>query len=232
MRLEQIGRGDRVIDDINESARFAEFADAGEIGDLRARIGDRLDEDEARFRPDGGFDLSDIGGIDEADGDAHLRESFEQARGVAEEETAGDEVVAGAQEREQRRRDGAHAAAEGGGGDAAFHARDLVFERRRRRRALAAVDEAGLLALEDADEVTDIGETEGGRIVDRLVDGPVFDRLGASLCRVAVVNPSAFMVDVKVRERKRQARIVVYFLPLCRAGGDFAASATDGGFCL
>jgi len=40
------------------------------------------------------------------------------------------------------------------------------------------------------------------------------------------------MVDVKVRERKRQARIVVYFLPLCRAGADFAVSASDGGFCL
>ena len=64
---EQRGRGHRVVDDVENSALLGERADPREIRDLRARVGDRLDEDEPRRRRQRALDVGDVGRVDERD---------------------------------------------------------------------------------------------------------------------------------------------------------------------
>ena len=178
LRQEEEGSGDGVIDDIDDAARLAQRSDGCQIGHLCARVGNRLDEDHARFRPQGRFDIGGIGSIDEGHVDPHPGEAFEQAGGVAEQEAAGHQMVPGAEQRKQCCRDGGHAAAEPDGQDALLHAGDFFLQRRRGRRALATIDKTGLVALEHPDQIVRVGKTERGRVVHRFMDSAVFNGLG------------------------------------------------------
>jgi hypothetical protein len=50
LRPEQRRRRHRVVDDVQDAARLRELADPREVGDLRSRVRNRLDEDEPRRR--------------------------------------------------------------------------------------------------------------------------------------------------------------------------------------
>jgi hypothetical protein len=154
----------------------AHLADACEVGNLRARIGDRLDEHEPRPRRHRRLDRSGVGRVDERDVATVRLERLEEARRVAEEIPARHDVIARARERQHDRADRRHPGGEAHRRDAAFHRGDLGLQGGRRRIALPAIDVAGLPALEDRREVVRVLVGVGDRHVERLVQRPVLDR--------------------------------------------------------
>ena len=74
------------------------MADAGQIGNLCAGIGNGLDKNHTRFRTKGRLHLIDIRGIDKAEFTANTLQRAKEAGGVAKEELAGNHMVASPQE--------------------------------------------------------------------------------------------------------------------------------------
>ena len=176
LRAEQPGRGHRVVDDVEDAPRLAQRADAREVGDLRARVRDRLDEHDARLGPQRPLDLRRVRGVDVGDPRAVSFERLEQAVGVAEQEAARDDVVVRAEQREHRGGDRRHPGGEGDGRDALLHRTDLGLERRGGRVALPPVDVARLAALEHGCQVARVAVAVRDRDVQRLVQRAVLDR--------------------------------------------------------
>ena len=157
-------------------------ADAREVGDLRARVGDGLDEHEARRRRERPLDVGDVGRVDERDLRPVRHHRAEQADRVAEEVTARDDVIAFTQQREHRGADRRHARREADGRDTAFHLRHLDFERRGRRIPLPAVGVALRAPLEHRGEVARVAIAVRDRQVQRLVQRAVLDeRIGVGM---------------------------------------------------
>ena len=216
LRAEKIRGGDRVIDDVQQTMATAKCSDAFQIGHLRTWIGDCFDEDHACFRTQRCLNVAGFGGVHERNGNAELGEGFEQAGGVAEQETTGDQMVAAAQECEQCCRDRAHAAAEGGRGDALFHARNLLFQRRCGGGSLSAVNEASLFALKNLDEIGYVGKAKGRRIVNRFMNGAVLDRFGTVAMQCGRRESAGSHDQVGSNDTKGCLRIVVDFCLVVR----------------
>ena len=216
LRAEKIRGGDRVIDDVQQTMATAKCSDAFQIGHLRTWIGDCFDEDHACFRTQRCLNVAGFGGVHERNGNAELGEGFEQAGGVAEQETTGDQMVAAAQECEQCCRDRAHAAAEGGRGDALFHARNLLFQRRCGGGSLSAVNEASLFALKNLDEIGYVGKAKGRRIVNRFMNGAVLDRFGTVAMQCGRRESAGSHNQVGSNDTKGYLRIVVDFCLVVR----------------
>ena len=174
--LEKPGRGHRVVDDVKDAARAAQSADPGEVGDLHPRIGDRLDENDARRRCQRRFHVCHVGGIDHRQAVPVGFERREQAVGVAKHELARHDVVAGLEQRQHDGADGGHARRESHRPHTAFHGRDLRFERGRRRVALPAVGIPLRPSLEDGGELVRILVAVGNGHVQWLVQRAVLDR--------------------------------------------------------
>jgi len=184
--LEQPRRRHRVVDDIQDSARAAQVADALQIRHLRAWIGDRLDEHDAGRRRQRGLDVAHVGGVDERHRMAVRLERQECAGRVAEHESAGHDVVPALQEREHHRPDRRHSGGKADGAGAAFHCGDFRFERVRRRVALPAVHEAAGAALEHRRQVARVAVTVRDRHMQRLMQRAMLDRrvaVGMQDCR-------------------------------------------------
>ena len=156
--LEQERRGQGVVDDEQQAHVAAQPADAFEVGDLRHRVGDRLDEHvHPRGRGDGR--LAPLRGVQVA---STKETAMPMPCSVCirllvlpNSVAAADDVVAGAQQRQEDGRDRRHA----GGGSTRCRGRLPVLlspwprARRAGRVALARMDGAGLDALEHLGEI-------------------------------------------------------------------------------
>ena len=85
-------------------------------------------------------------------------------------------MIAFAQQRQHDRADRRHAGAEADGGDAVLHPVDFFLQRGGGRIALAAVDVALRLALEDRGQLARVAVAVRDREVQRLVQRAVLDR--------------------------------------------------------
>ena len=167
-----------------------------EVGDLRARIGDRLDEHEARRRRERALDVRRVRRIDERHRRAVRRRASRAGCSCCRRGTSS--------RRRGRRRAAAPAAiapiaampvAKQTVATPLFHRVDLRLERGRRRIALAAVRVARLPALEHGDEV---GARRGSRrrptraaaCAARRARSPA----SRSEWRIAVVKPRCVLV--------------------------------------
>src|ERR1700736_2195657 len=81
---EKVGRGHGVVDHVKESTPGAQLTDTRQVRDLRSWIGNGLDEDQPRFRPNACLDQGAVGCIDERYLVAVRRKRVEKAVGVAE----------------------------------------------------------------------------------------------------------------------------------------------------
>ena len=176
--------------------RLTQVADASQIGHLRARVGNRFDEDHARLRSQRRRDVSRLRGIDKADFDADASKGLEQTGRVAEQEAARNEMITRTQQGKQRRRNGRHATTESDRLQPLLHARDLFLQRRRGRGSLAPIDETGLFTLKHLDEIACIGEAKGSRVVSRFVRRTMLNRLG-TVAMQRSGGKSAFIHDVR-----------------------------------
>jgi hypothetical protein len=206
LRAKQRGRRHRVVDDEQDAARGAQRADTREVGDLRSRIGDRLDEHQARGRRQGAIDGVRVGRIDVIDRGAVRGPRFEHADRVAEKILAGHDVVAFTGERHQDRADRRHACCERDACDALFHCAYFGFERSGGRITLTTVREALRAPLENGSEVSHIAITVGDGQVQRLVQCAVLDAGIAVRVKDRSGETAAFRSFAHVDPGKRKAR--------------------------
>ncbi|KAG1207655.1 hypothetical protein G6F35_010970 [Rhizopus arrhizus] len=169
-------RGQRVVHDVDQVLLAADLADDGQVGNLRARVGDRLGKDHARVGLDCGAHLGRVRRVHEGDLHAQFKQRAQQAVGVAEHELAGHQVVAPAQQRREDGRQRGHPRGEADRALAAFHVVDLGFQRRGGGRTLARVREARL-ALEHRSQLARVVIGELRRRMHGLVHRSVLDGL-------------------------------------------------------
>ena len=165
----------RVVDDVDDAPRRAQRSDALEVGDLRDRIRDRLDEYQAGVRPHGRLDGRDVGRVGQRDLDADAGERAQQARRVAEQIAAGHDMIAMTQQCQHHRTDRGHAGGKAHGTDRILEQRHLGLERSRGGVALASVDVSRLTSLEHGRKVARGAISVGHRGMHRLVHGAVLD---------------------------------------------------------
>jgi hypothetical protein len=125
---DEVGRGQRVVDDERNAGFLGDGRDGGDVGDDAAGIGNRLDENRLGFRRDCRTEGLRIGGIGPANGPVALLERVgELVDRAAIELTRGDELIAWLKkgvEHEHLRR---VTRGDGKPGGAAFERRDALL---------------------------------------------------------------------------------------------------------
>ena len=163
-RALDIGTGKGVVGGGPDAALLGDRRDALEVDQLEQRIGRRLDPDEARVRPDRGFECAGVGEVDIAEVQPHRApaHALEQSARAAVEVIDGDDMGA-VVEAFERSRDRRQAGGEGERGAAAFQIGDAALECHARRIFGAGV----VVALVHARALLNVG----GGGVDRHHDG-------------------------------------------------------------
>ncbi|MBG9886966.1 hypothetical protein ABE10_10490, partial [Bacillus toyonensis] len=163
-RTDEVGGGDRVVDDQRHAVRMGDVGDRADVEDVDPGVADRLREQQLRVRTDRAAPfLRGVLVLDEGDLDAELRERvLEEVVGAAVDRGGGDEVVAclgDVQDREGRRR---LPAGEDEGAGAALERGEALLEHILRRVLDAGVDVAELGECEEVRGVVGVVEDVGG----------------------------------------------------------------------
>ena len=184
-RLDQVRRGDGVVDDQRHAGVVRDRRDVGDVEDVVLRVGDGLGEERLGVRPHGRTPgLQIVGVLDEADLDADLGQRVvEQVVGAAVEPRARDDVVAGVGEVEDREVLGGLTGRQEQRGDAAFERGDALLDDVLRRVHDPGVDVAGLGQAEQRRGVLGAVERVRRGLVDRQRP-----RVGRDVRRLAGVD--------------------------------------------
>ena len=170
----QIRRGHGVVHHVQRALRLAQGANAFQVRDLRAGVGNGLDKHHACVGAQRGSNIGGVGHIHHGHLNAQISQGAQHAVGVAKHKLAGHQVVTRLQQGQKHCADARHAGGEHDGALPPLHLRDLGLQRRRGGRALACVVEAALgRALEHGDQVFDPVIAVLHRGVYGLVDGAV-----------------------------------------------------------
>lgn len=169
---DQVGRGHRVVDDERDAVPVRDVRQRGDIGDVAARVADRLGEDGLGAVVDQRVERGGVARIGEAGGDAGLRQRVrEEVVGATVQRARLDDVVAALG-------DGLNGVGDGGlsGGqrerpDAAFERGHALFQHVLRRVHDACVDVARDFQVEQVCAVLRVVERTGHRLVNGHGDG-------------------------------------------------------------
>ena len=167
-RPAEIGRGQRVVDDVGHAGFLGDRRDRLDVGDDAARIGDRLDEDRLGLRRDRALEAADVVGVRPHHVPAEILEGVvELVDRAAIELLRGDELVARLHQavHDEHLRGVAGGDREAGG--AAFERGDALLQHGIGRVADARIDVAEGLQAEQRGGVIDVLEHERRRLVDR-----------------------------------------------------------------
>ena len=168
-RADQIGRGERVVDDERHAGLFGDRRDRLEVGDDAAGIGDELDEDRLGLRRDRGVEAepASVASAQRTFQPNFAKDVVELVDRAAIELARGDELVA----RLQQRVEGEHlrrvARGDGKRRRAAFERRDALLQHRLGRVHDARIDVAEGLEIEQSRRVLGIVEDIGRGLIDR-----------------------------------------------------------------
>ena len=106
-------RRERGVDHEQRASLVREPGQLGQVGDRHGRVGERLGQDDRRRWPNRGFDMPEVGHVDEVGLDAEAgRDIPQEAVGAAVYRGWGDDVSASPGERPQYGRDRRHAGRE------------------------------------------------------------------------------------------------------------------------
>ena len=167
-RADQIGRGQRVVDDQGHAGLAGDGGDRLDIGDAAGGIGDRLDEDRLGVRRDRAFEACDIIRIRPCHVPAKALECMgELVDRSAIEFSRGDDLVAGHQQLLEHDHLGGVSGRDRKRGGAAFECGDAFFQHRVGRIADAGIDVAEGLQAEQRGGVIGIVEHERRGLIDR-----------------------------------------------------------------
>ena len=143
-RLDQVRRGDGVVDDQRHTVLVGDRGDTGDVQDVDLRVGDRLGEERlgvGTHRGPPGVQV--VGVLDEADLDTELGQRVvEQVVGAAVEPGAGHDVVARGRQVQDRERLGGLPRGQEQRGHPALQGGDALFDDVGGRVADAGVDVA------------------------------------------------------------------------------------------
>ncbi|MGY4417285.1 hypothetical protein ACVWW4_009021 [Bradyrhizobium sp. LB7.1] len=167
-RPDQIGRGQRVVDDQRYARLARHRRDRLDVGDAAGGIGDGLDEDRFRARRDRALEARDVVGISPhhvpAKALERMRELVDRA---AIELSRGDELVAGLEQLLQHHDLRGMARGHGKRGRAAFERRDAFFQHRIGGIADTGIDVAERLQAEQRGGVVGVVEDKGCGLINR-----------------------------------------------------------------
>ncbi len=178
---DEVGRGNRVVDDQRDTGIVADLAHTLDVEDVVLRICQHLAIEGLRVGANGGAHLLKIVGVvDERDLDTHLRQGVvEQVVGAAVKRRAGHDVIAGLGQIEDGQGLGRLAAADhqrtgqaDGGGAATLQRIDAGFQRPLGGVHQPGVDVAHLGQREQVLGVSRITKFVAGRLVDGHRPGP------------------------------------------------------------
>ena len=167
LRLEQVGGGQRVVDNQRNPSLFRHGRHRFDIGDDSAGIGDRLNEDRLRLRRYGRTEALRVRRI----GPFHMPVEFleglaELVDGTAIELPAGDELGARLHQRMEDDSLGRVAGSDGECGGAAFESRHALLEDRLGGIHDPRIDVAKGLEVEQRGGMIDVVEDKRCRLVD------------------------------------------------------------------
>ena len=128
---DQIGRGERVVDDEGDAGLLGDGGDLLDVGDDAAGIGDQLDEDRLGLRRERRAERVGVGRV----GPAHLPAAFLEGMGELVDRPAielarGDELIAGLEQSMEHERLRRVAGGDGKRRRAAFERRDALLQHR------------------------------------------------------------------------------------------------------
>ncbi len=167
-RADEVGRGERVVDDQRHACLVRDGRDRLDVGDDAARIGDAFDEDRLRPVGDGALECLRIARIGPVHMPVELREALAELVDRAAIELArGDDLVAGSHQRVQGDELGCVARRDGEARASAFQRRDALLEHGVGRIHDPRIDVAEDLEIEQRRGVVGILEHEGRCLVDR-----------------------------------------------------------------
>ena len=168
LRLAQVGRRQRVIDDERHAGLLGDGSDGRKVDEDAARVGDRLAKDRACFRRDRLLERRRIGGVRPLHVPIELLERvIELIDRAAVELAAGNELIARLEQRVEDEELRRVPRGDGKRRGAAFQRRDAPFQHGLRRVVDARVDVAEHFQPEQRGGVVGVVEDEGGGLIDR-----------------------------------------------------------------
>ncbi|MNS80873.1 hypothetical protein D3C72_1145700 [compost metagenome] len=193
-RAQQERRGYRVVDDQRHACRMRDLGDRGNVGDVAARVADRLDEHGLGARIDQGCERRRVGRIGETRLDAVLRQCVrQQIEAAAVQRAGGDDVVAGLGNGLDRIGDRRLPRGQCQRADAPFQCRHALLQHVGGGVHDARIDVARYLQVEQVRSVLGVIECVGHGLVDRHRH-----RAGGRVGAVAAVHGQGFQLPLRI----------------------------------